>query len=180
MPKTFRSKRGKNGKRVSYPITKPSEKYQQPFMNKYVVTMGKKPEGEEVRKTVLKEVSGYKVCSVDAEIIKKKYGLDFFFGGNGRVLKFIPVDEIWIGTKSGGSWTEDERESTIFHEIIEAELMKEGLERKEQNGGAHTLSNRLESKLREDGNWGNRLKYLRGINESKVRDTIAGKDKEEK
>jgi len=131
--------------------------------------MGKKPDGSEVRKTFLKKAGGYNVCSVDAEIIKEKYGLDYFFGGNGRVLKFIPVDEIWLGTKAGGKWTEAERESTIFHEIIEAELMKEGMERKEEGGGAHSLANNLEKKLKGKDEWENRYTFLRGINEEKVR-----------
>jgi len=161
MPTTFRSKKGKNGKRVSFPIIPKQKPYVQPFMRVYVVQHGKK-ESSDVPRTFKKKVLGYKIMLVDKNYVKKRYRLDFFYAGHGRALKFIPIDEIWIGRES-------HLEADTFHEIIETELMKEGMEYTQEGSGAHSLAEQLEKKLKADGNWEDREKYLRGITEEKVR-----------
>lgn len=169
----FRSKKRKDGSRFSYPITEPLKRVRrEPFMKVYEAQKGRK-ESDDVPKRFHKEVLGYKVYFVDGDLIKERYRLDFFYAGHGYALKFIPLDEIWMIDRG-----EAMDEASIFHEVVEAEIMEKGLPYKAKGSGAHSLAEQLEKKLKATGRWKDRYKIMRQVkygNEAKVRRLLEAK-----
>jgi len=183
MVKGFYRKKDRHGNLVTHPITeKLAEIRKEPYMAVYDVDKKIIERNPPVDKKFMKEVLGYKVYWVDSDHVKDRYNLDFFFCGHGYAEAFIPKNELWI--KAGRGEAMDE--GGIFHEFTEAELMKEGKPYKTEGYGAHTLSNHLEKKLKEVGEWDNRLKIMRQIQnlsgsakERKIREYLDAKGKKE-
>jgi len=83
---------------------------------------------------------GFDVWIVDGAKVRKELYTDFIFGGNDQRYKFIPPGEIWIDS----TISVEELEFTIIHEILECELMKQGL----SYAKAHELAAQEELKAR--------------------------------
>lgn len=92
------------------------------------------------------EVRGFKVLLVDGSRVKVVNSIEFVEGGNGYAYSFIPKDEIWID----GHLALHDRPFDIFHEIREAELMREGADYED----AHAIANPKELSLRRENGVG--------------------------
>lgn len=88
-------------------------------------------------KNFIRMQNGFKIFSVDGNWIHNNLSVTFNHGGHGLVHEFIPLDNIWIGTrhcdcncknvKNGQKVSKAFFESTIIHEITEFKLMKKGM-----------------------------------------------------
>jgi hypothetical protein len=75
-----------------------------------------------MKKKLLGQEDGYKICVVDGNEIRNKMNCEFTnFGQHGR-FEFIPKDEIWLDEEHGRG----EREPFVAHAIKEAEEMRNG------------------------------------------------------
>jgi hypothetical protein len=93
-------------------------------------------------KKYLFDMHGYSVFAVNGSWVRTNLSILFGHGGHGYVHEFIPVDEIWVGTRH---WDENEFNncgcsqsvvsaavskeyflSCVVHEIAECEQMKQG------------------------------------------------------
>ncbi len=89
----------------------------------------------------LKNYHGFKVYSVNGELIRDKIDIDFIMGGNGSRYVYIPLNEIWVEKPySKGK----ELNYVLLHEYIELNLMKHGMNYSE----AHDLASAKELMMR--------------------------------
>jgi hypothetical protein len=96
-------------------------------------------------KKFVRKQDGYKIFSVDGTWIRSNLCIYYGHGGHGLVFEFIPMDEIWVETNhyhEGSSSflicrckvrnptqkvSKNYFDSTVIHEIHEANLMKKGM-----------------------------------------------------
>lgn len=79
------------------------------------------------------------VYLVDADVVKKKYFMDFVEGGHDIVYRFIPCNQIWIDYNISNRPIHH----IIYHEFIERTLMKYN---KMDYEKAHNIANEQEQK----------------------------------
>ncbi|OGC44337.1 hypothetical protein A2V54_03070 [candidate division WWE3 bacterium RBG_19FT_COMBO_53_11] len=88
---------------------------------------------------------GVAVWLVDGVAIRgglKAGDIDFTMGGHGYRYLYVPEEEIWIDNSNAHR---GDLEPVIWHEYIERNLMKNGMD----YGNAHTVASNLEITLRE-------------------------------
>jgi|GEM_PF-730731 len=109
---------------------------------KYIIL--EKAKKQFYKKLIVTYASGkIKVWLVDGKYIRTNIDIDFTTGGNPKVYKYIPLDEIWIDDQIHP----DEINFDIFHEMYESLMIVKG----KSYNKAHGNTNKLELKFRKQG-----------------------------
>jgi hypothetical protein len=97
-----------------------------------------------IHKNIIKKYSNniIKVWLVNGRLVRDIYFTDFAQGGNDKIYKFIPKNEIWIDDNLNPK----EHKYVILHELYERNLMALG----ESYDIAHPKASKLELKFRKD------------------------------
>jgi hypothetical protein len=98
------------------------------------------PDGIKIKKLGKKD--GMDIWLVHGPSIRRQIDVDFTTGGHGMRHLFIPINEIWVDSAMN---SEEDIEPSIFHELTEFKLMKNGVRYVE----AHTLASVVETIQRE-------------------------------
>jgi hypothetical protein len=105
-------------------------------MNWYTKKFSFKIDPKKIYIRLLRSEKNINIWLVNGDIIRKSYSVDYTMGGNDRVYKFIPENEIWIDN----AMSEKDRSYTIIHELRERRAVSEGATYEE----AHKQANILE------------------------------------
>ena len=81
-----------------------------------------------------------RVWLVNGFAVRNRFTLDFIQGGHNLRYRFIPFDEIWIDN----AVLPHERRFVVVHELVERELMLQGM----TYNKAHEWANRIELQAR--------------------------------
>ena len=86
------------------------------------------------------DIQGYEIWKVNGNVIRDLVDVDFVEGGNPARYRYVPSNQIWVED----NLSREDTIATAVHEIIEMELMKEGL----SYGKAHDQAAEIEKQLR--------------------------------
>lgn len=96
------------------------------------------------RTKLLGRVQGLPVYLVDGEAIRNEREIEFTSGGHDLVYPhLVPFREVWIDDAIHGTI---DRMATVFHEVIERDLMEDGW----TYDRAHGVASRLETQFRRE------------------------------
>jgi hypothetical protein len=120
------------------------ERAKSAYFKKVFKSKSKKKEIKKIHRRLLKLYSNDKiqVWIVDWELVRGLYFVDFTQGGNDKVYKFIPENEVWIDDNV----SQKERKFILLHEIHERNLMKKGMKYEP----AHQFSSTIENYARHN------------------------------
>lgn len=101
-----------------------------------------KPDNKAIsKKLIYSTKDGLSIFSVDADIVRDMYDIDFTMGGNSAIYEFIPENEIWIESMQN----KEDFITTIMHEVYEYYLIKNA---KIKYSAAHDHAKQLERVIR--------------------------------
>jgi len=116
---------------------------QSKLRSNWAYTIRSKPATAKVRISGMGKAVGLAVYRVDAEKVRDEVDIDFTQGGHPAVYGYIPRGEVWIES------TLSNREAAIvlLHELVEYELMREGLSYSKAHDKACAVEHRLRQTL---------------------------------